>query len=88
MEELVGPLQASINRVNRYGLTALMYACRIRNSKMMHLLLRSGASLMQKGSKAGLGRTALFVTICIHENRSLLCMCVYSAFSQALVCHT
>ena len=59
VEELIGPLQANINKVNRFGLTALMYACRIRNSKMLILLLRNGASLMQKGSKAGLGRTAL-----------------------------
>ncbi len=59
VEELVGPLQANINKINRFGLTALMFACRIRNSKMLHLLLRNGASLMQKGNKAGLGRTAL-----------------------------
>ena len=62
VEELVGPLQANVNRVNRFGLTAVMFACRIRNSKMLHLLLRNGASLMQKGNKAGLGRTALLVS--------------------------
>ena len=59
VEELLVPLKANVNMVNRNGLTALMYACRTRNSKMVLLLLRNGASLMQKGNSAGLGRTAL-----------------------------
>jgi len=63
VEELINELKANVNLVNRFGLSALMYACRINDSKMLHVLLRNGAALMQRGNKAGLGRTVLFVTI-------------------------
>lgn len=49
VEELL-TLKANINWVNRFGFTALMLACRLNNSKMVHILMRSGASALQKVS--------------------------------------
>jgi ankyrin repeat protein len=37
-----------------------MMACRVGDTKMVHLLMKNGASALQRGNKAGLGRTALF----------------------------
>ena len=47
VEELL-TLKANINYVNRYGMSPLMLACRTNNSKMVHILMRSGASALQK----------------------------------------
>lgn len=47
IEELLG-LKANINAVNRFGLSSLMYACRLNNTKMVHMLMRNQASALQK----------------------------------------
>lgn len=47
VEELLA-LKANINLVNRFGLSPLMLACRMSNNKMVHILMRSGASALQK----------------------------------------
>lgn len=47
VEELL-TCKANINAVNRHGLSALMLACRLNNNKMVHILMRSGASALQK----------------------------------------
>jgi ankyrin repeat protein len=49
VEELL-TLKANINFVNRYGFSSLMLACRMNNNKMVHILMRSGASALQKVS--------------------------------------
>ncbi|KAJ1438574.1 hypothetical protein B484DRAFT_416168, partial [Ochromonadaceae sp. CCMP2298] len=55
-EELMR-LKVNANYVNRFGFTALSFACRTTNTKMLHVLLRGGASALQKDDKRG--RTAL-----------------------------
>jgi hypothetical protein len=47
IEDLLS-LKANINAVNRFGMSALMFACRLNNSKMVHILMRSQASALQK----------------------------------------
>jgi hypothetical protein len=47
VEELL-TLKANINFVSRYGFSSLMLACRMNNNKMVHILMRSGASALQK----------------------------------------
>lgn len=47
VEELL-QLKANINMVNRYGFSSLMLACRLNNSKMVHILMRSGVSALTK----------------------------------------
>lgn len=47
VEELL-TLKANINFVNRYGMSPLIIACRMNNTKMVHILMRSGASALQK----------------------------------------
>jgi ankyrin repeat protein len=59
IEEIIR-LNANVNAVNKIGLTPLMMACRVGDTKMVHLLMKNGASALQRGNKAGLGRTALF----------------------------
>ena len=51
--------KADINAVNRYGLTALILACRLKDTKIIHVLMRSGASALQDGGRKGGGRTAI-----------------------------
>jgi ankyrin repeat protein len=49
VEELL-TLKANINMVNRFGFSPLMMACRQNSTKMVHILMRSGASALQKVS--------------------------------------
>jgi len=49
----------NINAVNKFGMTALMMACRIKDIKMVHMLMRNGAAATQSGGKRGHGRSAL-----------------------------
>ena len=57
-EELI-KYKVDLNAVNKYGLTALILACRIRDTKIIHVLMRSGASALQDGGRKGAGRTAI-----------------------------
>ena len=45
------PPQANINHVNKYGMTALMLACRLKDVKLIHVLMRNNASLYQTAGK-------------------------------------
>lgn len=59
VEELVR-LKADINAVNKFGLTPLIMACRMRDTKSIHMLMRAGASAIQDTGRKGGGRT------CVH----------------------
>jgi ankyrin repeat protein len=50
---------AYINACNRLGLTALMLACRLRDTRLVHLLLQNGADEVASEGRLGQGRTAL-----------------------------
>jgi uncharacterized protein len=50
---------AYINACNRIGLTALMLACRLRDTRLVHLLLQQGADEVTSEGRYGQGRTAL-----------------------------
>jgi hypothetical protein len=47
IEEVLA-LKANIDAVNRFGFSPLMLASRLNNSKIVHILMRSGASALQK----------------------------------------
>jgi ankyrin repeat protein len=49
IEELLA-LKADINAVNKFGMSALMLACRIKSVKVVHMLLRGLASSCQESS--------------------------------------
>jgi len=63
IEELI-PFKIDVNHVNRYGMTPLMLACRLKDMKMVHVLMKNGASALHKGES---GRTALHTCV-IHGN--------------------
>ena len=48
LESLLGRKNCNINASNRHGLTPLMIAARMNNVKMVHVLMRNGASALQK----------------------------------------
>ena len=50
---------AHINAVNRYGMTPLMLACRLKDVKMIHVLMKTGADEVGSEGSRGKGRTAL-----------------------------
>ena len=50
---------AYVNACNRNGLTALMLACRLRDTRLVHLLLQNGADEITSEGRLGSGRTAL-----------------------------
>ena len=58
IEELV-QRKCNINAVTMYGLTPLMMACRLKDTKMIHALMRLGCSALQDGGRAGAGLTAM-----------------------------
>jgi ankyrin repeat protein/acyl-CoA-binding protein len=58
VEELVH-MKADINKVNKFGVTPLMMACKLKLTKIVHMLMRLGASVMQTGGKIGKRFTAL-----------------------------
>jgi ankyrin repeat protein len=58
VEELV-LLKADINKVNKYGVTPLMLACKLKLTKIVHMLMRVGASVMQTAGKIAKRVTAL-----------------------------
>lgn len=58
IEELLS-CKAHVNAVNRFGLTALMVAARRKDTKMIHALMRNGASAVQCSNAAGKLRTVL-----------------------------
>lgn len=49
----------NVNAINKFGMTALMMACRIKDIKMIHMLMRSGAAATQTGGRRGHGRSAI-----------------------------
>lgn len=51
--------KVNFNYINKYGISCLMLACRRKDTKMIHLLMKNGASAMQNGGRRGLGLTAL-----------------------------
>ncbi len=63
IEELL-PFKIDVNHVNRFGMTPLMLACRLKDMKMVHVLMKNGASALHKGEN---GRTALHTCV-IHGN--------------------
>ena len=58
IEEVI-KLGVNLNHVNKYGFSALMIACRIRENKMIHILVRNGATITHDGKKRGNKMTAL-----------------------------
>lgn len=50
---------AHVNAVNRYGMSPLMLACRLKDIKMLHVLMKNGADEVGSEGSRGLGRTAL-----------------------------
>ena len=58
IEELV-QRKSNINSVNMYGQTPLMMSCRLKDTKMIHALMRLGCSALQDGGRAGGGLTAM-----------------------------
>jgi len=58
IEELV-QRKSNINATNMYGQTALMMSCRLKDTKMIHSLMRLGCSALQDGGRAGKGLTAM-----------------------------
>jgi ankyrin repeat protein len=63
VEELL-TLKANINMVNRFGFSPLMMACRQNSTKMVHILMRSGASALQKVSLPWLLAVTNFGHVC------------------------
>jgi ankyrin repeat protein/acyl-CoA-binding protein len=51
--------KVNLNYVNNFGFTPLMLSCRLRTTKMIHLLMKSGCSAIQSGGTAGNGMTAM-----------------------------
>lgn len=47
IETLINTYGADANQPNKYGFTPLMMACRLKDLKMVHVLMRSGASALQ-----------------------------------------
>jgi ankyrin repeat protein len=47
MEELI-TMKADINLVNKFGLSALMLAARLKDARAVHLLMKRGASALRK----------------------------------------
>ena len=45
-------LKVNLNYVNRHGLTALSMACRLNSSKLVHVLMRNGASAITRVSSS------------------------------------
>ncbi len=58
VEDLV-KLKCNINAVNMFGITPLMMACRLKDTKMIHALMRLGCAALQDGGRAGQGLTAM-----------------------------
>jgi ankyrin repeat protein len=50
VEQLV-KMKVNVNNPNKYGMTPLMLACRMKDTKSVHVLLRNGASVMQTGGE-------------------------------------
>jgi hypothetical protein len=48
VEELVAK-RVNVNAVNRFGITPLMLACRLKDIKFVHVLMRNGAYALQTG---------------------------------------
>jgi len=46
-------LKVNLNYVNRHGLTALSMACRLNSSKLVHVLMRNGASAITRDNIIG-----------------------------------
>ena len=53
--------KVNLDYVNKYGMTALMYACRLRLVKMIHVLIRLGASTSVSTGAKGRNRTAMHI---------------------------
>lgn len=51
VESLIA-LHVQMDAINQYGMNALMMSCRLNNTAMVHVLMRSGASAMQKVTNA------------------------------------
>ena len=59
IEEMIVTLKCNVNQVNQYGITPLIMACRMKDTKMIHVLMRNGVSALQTGGRAGGERTAM-----------------------------
>lgn len=59
IEDLIINLKCNVNQVNQYGFTPLMMACRLKDTKMIHVLMRNGVSALQTGGLRGKERTAM-----------------------------
>jgi acyl-CoA-binding protein len=46
--EQIIKLKADMNRPNKYGITPLMLACRLKDTRAVHVLMKTGASALQK----------------------------------------
>lgn len=51
--------KANPNAVTYFGRTALMIACRLRDMRSIHILMKNGAAALQNGGRRGRGCTAL-----------------------------
>ena len=49
-------LKADINYVNRHGMTPLMLACRMKDAKLVHVLMRAEANVYTHAGSAGGGK--------------------------------
>jgi len=49
-------LKADINYVNRHGMTPLMLACRMKDTKLVHVLMRAEANVYTHAGSAGGGK--------------------------------
>ena len=52
IEEMIVTLKCNVNQVNQYGITPLMMACRMKDTKMIHVLMRNGVSALQTGGES------------------------------------
>lgn len=59
IEDMIISLKCNVNAVNQYGFTPLMMACRLKDTKMIHVLMRNGVSALQTGGLRGGERTAM-----------------------------
>lgn len=59
VEDLLLKFKANINFINKFGVSPLMLACRLRDTKWLHILMKNGASVLQKSGRRGQGMSAL-----------------------------
>lgn len=77
IEILINTYAADINQPNKFGMTPLMMACRMKDMKMVHVLMRNGASALQKVryQRVEEGEWCFLVPTVAHRSYCCCCCC-------------